>query len=384
MISGAAIMAQQLAESLAKNGHDILVLAASDKPQSYRQADGNLCVVRLLSLKNPTRKNQRFSVAPLATMKQAIAQFQPELIHLHDPLSLGLCGLHIASKMGVPSILTLQQLPWFPATYLPSWPWLTQLVTDAFWQYGTWLLQQCTTVTVPANTIADIVYEHTKIYPVPIYNGIDVRKFSPVTNHHDEKAYLTHKYGLDSDTPIVLHVGRLDRDKQVDSVLKAFAGVIPEVNAQLLVVGDGRLRSKLIKLSRELGIESHCHFPGYVCATADLPGLYRIASLFVTASEIELLPLVVAEAMASGLPVVAVSATSLPEMIESGIHGYLVPRKDYQAFSKSIIWLLQHPDEARQMGKASCQKASRYDLSRIVPEYENLYTHYTAAYACFN
>ena len=124
MISGAAIMVQHLAQGLAADGHEVLVLAASDSGESYTKEAGRLRVLRLASIYNPVRAKQRFLFAPLPAMRRAIAAFQPDVIHTHEPLSLGLCGLKIAREMQQPTILTLHQLPWFPAMYLPAWPGL--------------------------------------------------------------------------------------------------------------------------------------------------------------------------------------------------------------------------------------------------------------------
>ncbi len=371
MISGAAIMVQHLAQGLAADGHEVLVLAASDSGESYTKEAGRLRVLRLASIYNPVRAKQRFLFAPLPAMRRAIAAFQPDVIHTHEPLSLGLCGLKIAREMQQPTILTLHQLPWFPAMYLPAWPGLREGVTAVLWRYGRWLVRQCTAVTVPSVTIADIVQAHTGIYPTPIYNGLDLHKFNAQAAAPDEQERLRQKYGLAAHSPVVLHVGRLDKDKRVDLVLRAFAQV--QENAQLMVVGDGRCRQSLIQLSQQLGIAQRCVFPGYVCADGDLPGLYRLSTVFITASEIELFPLVVHEAMASGLPVVAVSAASMPEMIEHSVHGYLAQPGDCTGLVAHINWLLQHPDKAARMGQSCRQRAVKYGLEQVVHQYEQLY-----------
>ncbi len=371
MISGAAIAVQQLAQGLAADGHEVLVLAASDRSQSYTETAVRLRVRRLPSVPNPARVNQRFLVAPLRTMRQAVAEFQPDMIHTHEPLSLGLCGLKIARERQLPVILTLHQLPWFPAMYLPPWPGLRDGVTAVLWRYGGWLVRQFTAVTVPTAMIAQIVQAHTGFRPVPIANGLDLDKFNRQTAVPDEQERLCQKYGLAPHIPVVLHVGRLDKDKRVDLVLRAFAQVPGD--AQLLVVGDGRCRQSLIQLSQQLGIAQRTVFPGYVCADGDLPGLYRLASVFLTASEVETFALVAHEAMACGLPVVAVAAACLPEMIEHGVHGFLAPPGDTAALADHINWLVQHPHEAAQMGQSCRQKTVKYGLEQVVYKYEQLY-----------
>ena len=117
-----------------------------------------------------------------------------------------------------------------------------------------------------------------------ISNGINLHTFNPDPPDPGERETLCLRYGLDLDLPVVLHVGRLDLDKQVNLVIRASAQAINQVDAQLLIVGDGRQREELNKLCANLGIEKFCHFPGFVETDDDLPGLYRLAAVFVTAS----------------------------------------------------------------------------------------------------
>ena len=139
---------------------------------------------------------------------------------------------------------------------------------------------------------------------------------------------LLEKYHLDPNLPIILHVGRLDADKRVPVVIRAAAKVMEQVPAQLLVVGDGECRESLMDLSRQLGIDNRSSFPGFVDLNTDLPDLYRLSTVFTTASEIETQGLVLLEAMASGLPIVAVDATCIHEVVKNQINGYLIPPGD--------------------------------------------------------
>ena len=102
MVSGAAIAAEQLANEMANRGHQVLVISASDRDHPYLTLQNNLQVLRLKSIHNPLRVGQRFLLFPQYHVRQAIEEFQPEIIHSHEPLQMGLLGLACSHRAGVP------------------------------------------------------------------------------------------------------------------------------------------------------------------------------------------------------------------------------------------------------------------------------------------
>jgi glycosyltransferase involved in cell wall biosynthesis len=202
---------------------------------------------------------------------------------------------------------------------------------------------------------------------------VDLAHFSSAPSQPDEDAALRRKYGLDPTRPVILHVGRIDVDKQVEVVVRAAAKSVRSAAAQLVMVGDGTQREAVRRLAEDLGIREHCHFPGFVSAGGDLPGLYRLASAFVTASEIETQGLVLLEAMAAGVPIVAVSAGAVPELVSNGVNGYLVARHDEAAMAERLTALLLNPEQARALGRAGCALAQAHGLENSLDAHERIY-----------
>jgi glycosyltransferase involved in cell wall biosynthesis len=131
MVSGAAIVAAQLAKGMATRGHEVLVIAASNNENQYVVRQKNITVLRLASFHNPLRVNQRFVLFPGGSVLKALQDFQPDIIHAHEPIQMGRVGLKYAQSAGTPIILTTHQLPWFVASYLPEIPVLRTLVEIA-------------------------------------------------------------------------------------------------------------------------------------------------------------------------------------------------------------------------------------------------------------
>ena len=373
MISGAALVVQHLAQGMAARGHEVLVIAASDTGRGYFTQEPGLKMVRLQSTPNPSRANQHFISWAYADILYELRTFAPDVIHLHDSLSVGLAGILAGKKLGVPLALTTHQLPWFVSAYLPDVPGLRKGVENALWQYCRWLHRQTDQFISPTPTTAKVIEEHAGFRPVALSNGMDLDRFSPQPLEPAKRLHLCQRFGLDPERPVILHVGRLDMDKQVNLVVQAAAKAMHNSVAQLLVVGDGQLRERLIELAEWYGIGDRSHFPGFVQPTDELPNIYRMATVFVTGSEIETQGLVVLEAMGSGLPVVAVRATCVPEIVHDGINGYLVPPKDVDAMAKHLVDVLCDRACARQMGLEGRQIAEQHSRPRSLDRHETLY-----------
>ncbi|HSG42452.1 MAG TPA: glycosyltransferase, partial [Anaerolineales bacterium] len=172
--------------------------------------------------------------------------------------------------------------------------------------------------------------------------------------------------------PLLLHVGRLDADKSVDNVIRAAGQTIRESEAHLLIVGDGKQKMKLIRLCREMGINERVHFTGYI-HPSKLPEIYRMANIFVTASEIETQGIVLLEAAASGLPIVAVDATCISEAVHDQVNGFLVRSGDTHRFSEALLTLINDPKGSCKMGMNGRTLVSEHGIQNTWRLHENLY-----------
>ena len=359
MISGAALVVQRHAQAMADAGNEVVILCASDEARSYISRSRGLRVVRLHSVSNPLRVRQRFVLWPKTEIATLLETFRPDIVHFHDPLAIALSALDVIKHMDDPpvKILTLHQLPWFVSGYIPQ---LRRVVESALWKYGANLLKSFDEVITPSELIAEITCLNTGRLPKVISNGVDLKRFTAIPEFPGEAATLQQKYKLDPARPIILYVGRIDVDKQVDLLIHTVALASRSIDAQLLVVGDGQCLKQIIELTKSLGIHDLSHFPGFVSSVGDLPGLYRLCSVFCTTSVIDIQSSVVLEASATSLPVVAFQASSMHEFVADGESGYLVPPGDTQALAVRLIALIQDPHLAKAMGQAGLRMAQKH------------------------
>lgn len=372
MISGASIAAEQLAKGMAERGHDVLVIAASDTGQVYRTCEKNLTILRLKSFSNPLRVKQRLLAFPHRSIMKALREFQPDLIHTHEPAQMGFLGLKYACSARIPVILTAHQLPWFIIKYLPNIPVLRKLVERLVWTYAGWLTGSYSAIISPTRTISEVIQTKTGFYPTTIPYGIDLKTFN-LNTVPGEANEIRVSYNIPDHSPIILHVGRLDVDKNVERVLLAAETVIKNSNAHLLIVGDGSRKQSLIELSTSLGIEARTHFIGFVSKKSELAKIYRSANVFVTASEIETQGIVLLEAAACGVPIAAINATCIPEVVHEGKTGYLAQSGNILALSRAIERLLERPTEKECM-QSECRKmAEKYSVESSIEKHESFY-----------
>ena len=206
-----------------------------------------------------------------------------------------------------------------------------------------------------------------KIHYLP--NGVDCQKFRP---QKEVRARLRRELGV-GNAFLWLAVGRLDPAKDYPTMLRAFAAVRrSKPEALLFIAGQGRLRPELNNLVHQLHLEDSVQFLG---VREDVPALMNAADAFVMSSAWEGLPMVLLEAAATALPVVATDVGGVGEIIDDGRTGHLVPPERPDALAEAMLRVMAlSEDERREMGDAGRARIEAvYSLERVVSQWETLY-----------
>lgn len=165
--------------------------------------------------------------------------------------------------------------------------------------------------------------------------------------------------------PVVLFVGRMNHEKGVDTLLHAVSILMRDGMAvRLVLVGDGPRRTEYMALASELGLNEVAEFRGFIPYGPDLWAQYERADVFVLPSRSEALGLVIIEAMARGLPVVATRVGGIPDLVRDGENGRLVSPDSPGSLAEAIASVLASDDDRRQMGLHNLRKARRFLTSR--------------------
>ena len=202
-----------------------------------------------------------------------------------------------------------------------------------------------------------------------IPNGLVLDKFV-VTNSNKQE--VRRDLGVAEEDFLWLAVGRLEEPKDYPNLLQAFRIVVNKYEAQLYVAGQGSLTEDLERQAIKLGISDRVVFLGL---RRDIPQLLQAADGFVLSSAWEGLPNTVMEAMAAAKPVVATSVGGVPELVQEGKTGYIVPPRNPEALALAMEKMMALSHEERcEMGKAGREHIeANYSLDRVVDQWEKLY-----------
>jgi len=221
-------------------------------------------------------------------------------------------------------------------------------------------------------------WELTNYYKIPackiqvIHNGVDINKFQPAADKRKVKAEL----GFNPDDLAIVSVGRLYARKGLFTLIESMPAVTKRFsNAKFIISGKGQSDEmhKLIAHAEKLGVKDNIVFTGYY-PDKKLPKLYQAADVFAFSTFYEHHPFAVLEALATGLPVVTTTVGGIPETIESGKNGFLVEPFNPKQFSDRILYLLEHPVEAEEMGaKARKTVEQQLDWRIVVKEAMKVY-----------
>jgi len=356
---GVSTAVAALARALHQRGHQVIVYSAADS--SHKHTDLN--VIGLWALHYERFPGGRAPVDP-AKLTRELARFRPDIIHNHSMSAMGIQALAAAPLLGIPILGTCHVYLAGFLNYAPLPMGGQPMVEKAAWQYTTTFFNRFPYVTTPSEMMRQMLLSAGLHVPsAAVSNGVDTSLFHP--------RRPLFRPNLQPFT--FLHVGRLGYEKRVDVVLRAFRRLSQAFpRARLLIVGDGPQASLLRSLAHDLEIARQVKFVGRVSHN-QLPGIYRQADVFVTASTIETQGLVALEAMACGLPIVGVDALALPELIHSGVNGFLTPPEDEQALGEAMTQLLRSEDLRLEMGNASRQIALQHNLLCVAEQYEAIY-----------
>lgn len=170
--------------------------------------------------------------------------------------------------------------------------------------------------------------------------------------------------------PIIIGAGRLTKQKGFDSLLQAFALLNKSMPCRLAILGRGELEQSLKSLAIELGVAEKVRFLGF---QSNHLKYIRHASVFVLSSVWEAMPMIVAETMAIGTPIVSFDCPSGPlEMLDGGKCGYLVADQDVDAMVETLMHVLKNTDEAKQKATLALLKVKQFDVKKIVDQYQHL------------
>ena len=392
MINGVAVFSHNLAVGLAARGHEVMVLTPSqDKKYHVEVLDG----VKTVYLKSKDikvypdqihevpRKKRIFykhglkaSIFPFAQIQKALHEFSPDVIHVQVSDPIGIAVVRYARRHQIPVVMTEhnQAEVLTEPLHIPSV--MRKPINKMFSAYFRNRQKKSDYVTMPTKLAIDhLIGKRDLGVPIEaVSNGVDLTSFKP--GKADISIY--NKYDIPRDVPMLLYVGRVDPEKKIGVILKAFANFLSKhklgklSKTLLLIVGDGVDKKRLKKMASTLGIAESVKFLGRVMPP-DLYEIYKIGDAFLTASDVETQGIVLIEAAATGLPLIAVSAGAVAEICRDKENGYLLQPGDDLGMSEAIFKILSNNDLRKKMSQNSIKIAYEHDLQKTIDKFIEIY-----------
>lgn len=372
-VNGSSYFTQRFIHYLKQRGHNITVIGPSlNFHHSKREVDG----VTVYTMRTSTfcfKNNWGFRYALPWFNKKYIRkifdEIKPDLIHTqsHFPISRNVIDVAIEKKihvMGTNHFMAENLTHYIPApSFIRNWAnkWMYKDFAKTF--------NKLEKITTPTLTAAKLIQKMIKKPIIVISNGIDLRIFNP---NHPTKENLREKYKIPNNKTNLYYVGRLDKEKNLDMVIKSAAIAMKKIPFHMTLIGNGGEKENLKQLAKELGILDNITFTGFV-PDEDLPYLYRFADCYVMAGTVELQSLTTMEAMATGLPILGVNAMAIPELVHDGKNGFLFEFNDIEGLADKMIKIVSDKQMREKMGKKSLQIIAKHDINKTLDAFEKIY-----------
>jgi len=371
-VGGVARSVKTLEDALRQRGHEVRVVAPE-----FEHARPDPDVLRVPAIQNFNGSD--FSVRlPLPSMiRDFMEDFKPDLIHSHHPFLLGDAALREAWKLRAPIVFTHHTLYERYTHYVPlDSPALKRVAIQLATEY----CNLCDQVIAPSESIEKLLRERGVTAPIRVIpTGIDLGFFA-----RGHGLRFREKHGLPAEARVIGHVGRLALEKNLLFLAEAMAlRLRDDPSAVFLVVGDGDARDEMLAVLRQATGGPRIHAAGKLTGQ-DLADAYAAMDWFVFASQTETQGLVLAEAMASGSPVVALDGPGVREIMTDGGNGFMLPDGASAAeFAASLGRLMEDPALSARCAAMARTTAAEYSIDRctdcMLVAYETLTAGYQQA-----
>jgi glycosyltransferase involved in cell wall biosynthesis len=349
-INGVVRSVSTFRKSLTQMGHNVFIF--SQDTQDYE--DSEPFVFRYPALSIPT-VDYSFTIPVSPFVDWLIPSLKLDVIHSNHPVLLGNAAADKAEKLNIPLVFTFHTRYEEYSHYIPfSQAFVKEIIVDWLLRY----VERCQHVITPSESIRQMLIKSSGItdHITTIPTGIDLNPYQEVSG-----ASIRNKLNWGKER-ILITIGRLAAEKNLKTLLSACAlAMEADPNTRLIVIGDGPQKDDLKKFTKELGISELVHFTGLV-PFEQIPRYLKAADAFCFASVSETQGLVTMEAMAAGLPVVAVRGTGTTEIVQDGETGFLTENNP-ESLAQAIKQVFENPDLYKSFQNAALETSQSFATS---------------------
>ena len=364
-VNGVSVVTALAVDGLLTRGVDVALLTPryrAKRPSVFGPARLPTAALTLPSLDFPPYPGVRLAWPDLTAVERFARAFKPDVVHANTEFIVGRLGARVARRLGVPLVTSFHT---DFAQYTESYgvPWLRGAVTASLVEFH----RRAARILTPSSVTAAWLQGHGLTRTEVWGRAVDTAVFHPRRRSRAWRERLGCR-----DEVVFLHVGRLAAEKNVGILLDAFALARRDLGerARLIIAGDGPAAAAL-----RAAAPASVQFLGFIDRQRDLPALYASADAFLCTSTTETLGLVILEAMASGLPVVAVAAGGIADHLRHHANGLAVTVKP-ESIAAAILELVYKPTLRARLGAGAREWAVAVgwerELDRLVENYREV------------
>ncbi len=347
VLNGVVVSVQTYRRALEDMGHEVFIVAPGF-PNVAQEKN----VLRLYSVRYPSKTDYRLTFPYPSAHFEALERMKPDIVHTHSPFFMGAYARKMSRKLRAPFVFTFHTQYWEYAHYVP----LPQApVRRAAVKWSKNFCNSCDGIVSPSQRIKDVLQSMDVRPPVRVLpTGI----FPDEIKNASDSGALS-RYGIPCDKTLLVTAGRLAREKNFLFLMTALAPLLKEnPEYHLVFIGGGPEEETLKTQCQSLELSSRVSFAGHI-PKLEVLKLMHHGKLFVFASKTETQGLVILEAMGAGLPVVALRATGVDEVVEDGAEGFLCEESERE-FCEKAGAVLSNNEMREAMRSAAQKKAENF------------------------
>ncbi len=362
-VGGVARSVDRFSKEFRRRGHRVLVVA----PEFNNMENDDPNVVRVPAIKNFNESGFSVRLPIPGLLSRRLEEFQPDIVHSHHPFLLGDTAMRVATLRNLPLVFTHHTMYEQYTHYVPGDSnWMKQFAKDMATTYA----NLCDCVIAPSESVAQILRQRgveTRIERIP--TGIDLNRFD-----RGDSAQGRHRWSVRNDQFVIGHVGRLSKEKNLEFLANAVAQYVQnDPRALFLVVGEGHTKEKIASIFHRQGLANQLRLTSAL-KEEQLINAYHAMNVFVFSSLSETQGMVVAESMAAHLPVIALDAPGVREIVEDKVNGRLLSTHNETAFCQALHWIANRtPEEYQQLCQKARHRAEHFSATECADRVLNIY-----------
>lgn len=370
-ISGLVTSELMLKKALEKKGHEVYVVTANLKSFKYNY-DEKEKILRIPGIPTGIYDSRLTSIYPIQAVNK-IKSWKLDVIHSQTEFAIGTFARLLSKQYNIPLV----------HTYHTMYEDYIHYITKGYFNRSSKKLVEYFTKFYCDTTATELIVPTTKTYKLfkekyqfkknihIIPTGIEVERFYQEKINHEELALLEKSLNLTKKDFIILFIGRLAEEKNIEFLINAHNTITRKYqNIKLLIVGDGPDKEKYIELSKKLNIANKVIFTGKV-AWDEIPYYYHCADIFATASKTETQGLTIIESMASSVVPVCINDEAFTSMITENLNGLFF--KTMEEYQEIIIKLYQNPTEHKRLNKQARIQSEHYSSNNYAERVLEVY-----------